>query len=406
MLPSVRIPPAGMPLAHPLTEPFSLPFSPLTAAYAAAVLVLLVAFGWPRADGRGGDRSDTELSSWAGRLSALQLVTRAFAVALLVLAVTAGRLGADEELENVAPALVIGIAWPLVAVASVSLGAVWRWFDPWDGAARALTRDHPDEGPGHVWPAVLIAVPWVWYLSAYSDPLDPRSVGAILAVYTLFTLGGCVLVGRARWLSTSEPLGIVLSWMALLPRRRLGGWNPPRGAEALLGVLAGGVLFGAARRSELWGSLNVARSAELLAALGVIASCAAAAGLLILAAALAKRANADATVSRAAVPAVAGIILAVALDRNRLFTSVQLLPELLTDPFGKGWDPFGRAATRLDPAPLGTRGLLVAQLAVLTLGHVAGAVVLARGADRSARVTAAVAIAILVGAAVIAVASH
>lgn len=405
-MPPVRAILAGVPLAHPLTQPYNLPVSPLVAAFAGAVLVLLVAAAWPEASDRRGQDPERRVASWTGALSPSQLVIRLLAVALLALAIAAGRLGADDELENLAPALVVGAAWPLLVLASVALGPVWRWTDPWDAVARALTRGQPDEHPAHVWPAALVAIAWVWYLSAYTDPLDPRSVGAILALYTLLTVAGCLAMGRVRWLATSEPLGIVLPWMALLPRGRLAGWDPPRGAEALLGVLAGGVLFGAVRRSELWGSLNTVSEATLVATLGLLASCTAGACLLLGMASRARRPGARPAIARASVPAVASIIVAVAMDSNRLFTSVQLLPGLLGDPLGRGWDLFGRAGAGLDPAPLGTRGLLAAQLAVLLAGHLAGAVVLAQRVRRAAREPAAVGLSILAGASVIALASH
>lgn len=406
VLPPVQAPSVGGALAHPLTQPFNLPFSPLVAAWAGAALILVVALVWPRARQRPLDQPKPELASWEGPLSASQVGTRLVSVAVLVLAIAAGRLGVDDELENLAPALVVGAAWPLLVLASVSLGPVWLWTDPWDGIARTLARSQADHGPGHVWPAAVIAVPWVWYLSAYPDPLDPRSVGTILALYTVLTVGGCLAVGRRTWLATSEPLGIALSWMALLPRGRLADWVPPRGAESLLGVLAGGVLFGVVRRSELWGDLNTVRRAVLVASLGLVVCCAAVAGLLTWAGGRAERTDARPLMARAAVPAVAGIIVAVAMDRNRLFTSVQLLPGLLGDPFGLGWDLFGKAGAGLDPVPFGVTGLLVAQLAVIVAGHVAGAVVLARRVRRGERVLAAVSLSILAGVSVLALASH
>jgi hypothetical protein len=397
---------AGVLLAHPITQSYTLPVSPLVAAWLGAALVLLVAAVWPEPGRRRPKAARTHVASWTGSLSAWQLTARFLAVSLLVLVVAAGRLGENDELENLAPALVVGAAWPLLVLASISLGPVWRWTDPWDGVARALIRGQRDDEPAHVWPAALLAIGWVWYLSAYTDPLSPRSVGTTLALYTLVTVAGCLAVGRVRWLATSEPLGIVLSWMALLPRRRLADWGPPRGAEALLGILAGGVLFGAVRRSELWGDLNTARHASLVALLGVVGMCAAGAALLTGMAAASKRPGARSAVARAAVPAVAGIIVAVAMERNRLSTSIQLLPGLFGDPFGRGWDLFGRAGAGLDPEPLGTRGLLAAQLSVLLVGHLAGAVVLARGVRRAARPAGAVALAVLAGASVIALASH
>jgi hypothetical protein len=394
-----------LPLAHPLTQPYNLPVSPLVAALLAGALVLACSFAWPLGPGPAAAKPDPRASSWAGRLSAPQVVTRIAAVAILLLAIAAGRAGADDELENLAPALVVGAVWPLLVLASAVLGPVWRWIDPWDAIARPFS-DGRGQAPGHVWPAVLVALPWVWYLSAYPDTLRPRAVGAILALYSLVTVAGCLALGRRRWLATAEPLGIVLSWLALLPRRRLADWEPPRGAEALLGVLIGGVLFGAARRSELWGGLNTVREATAVATLGLLASCAAAYGVLAWMATRAGWRGVRAAAARAVVPALAGIVVAVALDRNRLFTSVQLLPGLFGDPFGRGWDLLGRAGAGLDPAPLGVRGLLWTQLGVLLAGHVAGAIVLARRVPRRAREPVAVGLAFLAGASVLALASH
>jgi hypothetical protein len=340
-------------------------------------------------------------------LSAGQLAARLVAVVLLVTCIVAGRLGTEDELENLAPALVVGAGWPLLVLASALAGPVWRWLDPWDTLARALGGD--SESPAaSVWPAVVAALPWVWYLSAYQGTLEPRSVGALLAVYTVVTVAGCLVTGRRRWLASAEPLGIVLGWIALLPRGRLAGWAPPRGAEALLGVLAGGILFGAARRSELWGSLNTHEHADVLAALGAIGASAAGAGLVMGMAALARVETpaAGPAAARALVPALAGIIVAVAMDRNRLTTSIQLLPDLLGDPLGRGWDLFGRAASGLDPAPFGVRGLLLAQLGVLAVAHVAGAAVQARGLPRTARVPIALGLGLLANLSVLAVATH
>jgi hypothetical protein len=394
-----------LPLAHPLTQPFQLPVSPLVAAWAAAALVLAVALAWPTASERHATLTGQPAESWAGSLSGAQWLTRAGAVLLLVLAIAAGRLGSKDELENLAPALVVGAGWPALVLASVALGPVWRWIDPWDTLARLLTRGDPDGEARSVWPAALVAVAWAWYLSAYTDTLEPRSVGAILALYTVFTLAGCLALGRRRWLGTGEPLGLLLSWLALLPRRRLAAWNPPRGAEALLGVVAGGVLFGAARRSELWGDLNTADHALLLATVGVVASCSAGAVLLLWMAAV-TRGGARHAGTRSAVPAVAGIIVAVAMDRNRLSTSIQLLPGLLGDPFGRGWDLLGEAGAGLDPAPFGVKGLLYAQLAVLLAGQLAGAVLLASRLAPRARVPVAAGLAVLAHASVIAIVSH
>jgi hypothetical protein len=394
-------------LAHPLTEAFQLPVSPLVSAWTCTAIVLLATFVTPMREAPGRAVSAEEAASWSARLLPPRLLTRIAALAVLVLCIAAGRLGTEDELENIAPALVVGAAWPLLVLASAIAGPIWRWTDPWDTAARAAASARDEPAPS-VWPAAFVALTWVWYLSAYDDTLEPRSVGVLLAVYTVFTVAGCLALGRRRWLSSAEPLGIILSWAALLPRGRLQDWDPPRGAEALLGVLAGGVLFGAARRSELWGDLNTIEHAGLAATAGVLGAAALGATLLLGVSALSRieAASAAASAARAAVPAVAGIVVAVALERNRLTTSVQLLPELVGDPLGRGWDLFGRAASDIDPEPFGVRGLLLAQLGVLLAGHVAGALVATRRLERPARVPLALGLGLIVNLAVLAIATH
>ncbi|MDQ3702793.1 MAG: hypothetical protein M3442_17985, partial [Chloroflexota bacterium] len=247
---------AGALLAHPLTQHPHFPLSPWVTAVLAALAVAAAALLWPCAGEARAEAPGSQgppLESWAGSLTLSQVAARVVSVILLGLVLAAGRGGVDDELENLAPALVIGVAWPGLVLATISLGPVWRWLDPWDAGARLVMRDVGHSSWSPVWPALLPAFAWVWYLSAYPKPLNPRSVGAILALYTLVTIAGCLALGRARWLETSEPFGIMLTWMARLRRGVLSSWRPPWGAEALLGTLIGGVLFGAARRSGLWG---------------------------------------------------------------------------------------------------------------------------------------------------------
>jgi hypothetical protein len=389
--------------AHPLTESYALPIPPLVTALAAGALVFAVALAW-RAR-RPAARADRPQRA---ELTPPVVVTRVAGVALLLLAVVAGRIGVDHDLENLAPALVVGVAWPLLFLAAALVGPTWRWVDPWDSLARVLGAHMSRESavPPSVWPAVVVVLPWLWYLGVYGGTLEPRSVGLALGLYTVLTLAGCLALGRTRWLSSAEPLGILLGWVALLPRGRLRSWQPPRGAEVLLGAVAGGLLFGAYRRTELWGSWNTAPHAHLVALAGLAGSCAVGVGVLLAMRGATLRGGDHADVARAAVPAVAAIVVAVAMERNRLTTSLQLLPGLLADPLGRGWDPFGVASSGIDPAPFGTAGLIVLQLTVLLAGLLAGVVAATGTTPRPARLPVAVSSAFLADAAVLAIAAH
>ncbi len=399
--------------AHPVFEHAGSGFPPLLMASITAWLVFVVAFALPERAVEETPSGETAapLASWSGRLTALQWAGRLVAVVVLLVTIAAARLGSEDQLENIAPALVVGTAWPLLVLASVIVGPVWRWLDPFDGLARLLgggpkRGSEPAAEEASVWPAALLLLPWMWFLSAAADPLAPRSVGIVLAAYAAVTLAGCVALGRERFMSRAEPLAIVLSWLALLPRGRLARWEPPPGAEALLGVLVGGVAFGAIRRSQQWTGIDAATGAWADAALALLGSCAAVVLLLVLARRLAVRVDGAAGIARAVVPAAAAVVVAVALGRNRLTSSLQLLPGLVGDPFGLGWDLLGPSVDGLNPAPLGVAGLLTAQVAVLVVGHLVGAIVVARRLGRRARMPATVVLALLMAVTTVAVPSH
>ncbi len=381
-------------LAHPLLDPGGLRVPPLSTAVAAMLLVTAVARFWPGGHALPGLRSHNETHSWLGPLRGPMIAGRLVGILLLVLAVTAGRLGSERELENIAPALIIGAAWPLLLLGSALVGAVWRWLDPWDALARPVAP--PGEASGDVHWAGVAALAWVWYLSAYQTPLHPRSIGLALGAYTIVTLAGCLALGRRKWLSRAEAFGLLFGWTALLRRGHLPSWAPPRGAEIVLGVLAGGLAFGAIRQSSLWGGLNLAEHALVLATAGIAVAAGGFAALLWWIERWAGAVEARGSVAAAMVPAVLGLAIALALARNRLFTSVQLLPGLLADPLGSGGGPLARGYP-LEPDPLGVTGLVLAQAAVLLAAHVAGALILARRAAAPGRQPAMVALAVSVG---------
>jgi len=404
--------PATIPFAHPVAGQPHVDIPIALSAAAGALVVLAVALvvtgRRPRAV-----TADAPATSWEGRLSSPQVVTRVLAVVVLLTTIAAGRLGADDELENLAPALIIGVAPVALVVLALLTGPVWRWVDPWDAVARVLStsgRAHEGGTPRSVWPAAAIAVPLMWYVSVYLDALSPRAVGTVLALYTVVTVGGCVAFGRGRWLASAEPIGITLTWIGLLPRRRLADWTPPRGAEALLGVLAGGFLFGLVRPTEAWTELTTGMSLTrftVYASVGLVVTCLLFAGFLMLMGVAADLVGSREGVARAAVLAVAAIVVVVSLARDRLFTAAQLLPGLLGDPFGLGWDLFGPALDGLNPAPLSAGALLGLQLGILALVMLVAAVVAVRRVeDRVRRLPVGIALMYLTAASVVAVTLH
>ena len=367
---------AAVPRAHPVSSHPHVDVPLVLVLVGLLTVVVLSATLAPhraRQPAADGPVTDLDTASWPGSLTWRQGVVRGLSVVVLLAAIVAGRLGVDDELENLAPALVIGAGWPLLVLGCLVLGRLWRWLDPWDTLARLALRRDESTPADHVLPACVLAVGWLWFLSVNPRPLDPRGVGAALAVHTVVTLAGCVALGRARWLSSAEPVGLLLSWVGLLPRRRLTRWSPPRGAGALLGVVLAGTVFGVVRRTELWSGVAALPTATLYSTAALVASCLLGAGLAALAQRLAGSPEQAAAVAQALVPVVAGVVVAVALARNRFFTSVQLLPGLVGDPLGRGWDLLGSPVDGLVTAPLGATGLVTLQLAVVAVACLVGA---------------------------------
>jgi hypothetical protein len=368
--------------------------SPGWVALIAVAAVVGAAWWWPGAPPERARRAQS-FESWDGPLGLPQLATRGLALAVLVLGVAAGRLGSPLELENLASALVVGAAWPVLVFVSGAGGPVWRWLDPWDGLAR-MGRSDEGRPADEVWPATVPALVWAWYLSVFQQSLSPRAVGLALGAYSLATVAGALAVGRVRWFSSAEVFGLLFGWLSRLPRGALSGWRPPAGAEVVLGTVAGGLLFGLVRLSEVWGELNVVPGATAYATLALLGSAGVLAGGLWLLERWAARRGAAGSVVAAAVPAVGAVVLAVAMSRSRVFTAVTLLPSLISDPFGRDWDLFGTADVPFQ-APLGPVRLALLQLAVLAAGHLAGAVVLSRRAPDT-RAPAALALGMVMAA--------
>lgn len=395
--------------AHPLTEAVALPFSPLTAAALGVMGIVLFATLThpPRAEGDDAPAARTEPDSWSGwedgldSLLPAQLATRALALIVFLLTIAVGRLGSLFELENLAPALLIGVAWPGMALACALLGRVWLWLDPFDSLARLLGGGSEARGAEQIRPNVLWAAPsalvWSWYLSVYPNNLSPRVVGTVAALYTIAIVSAGLALGRRRVLENGELFGVFYQLVGGLRSARRT-WTPPRNADALLAVLLGGLLFGGLRQSTLWGELNASPRATLLATMGLVVVGAVSVGIVAVAGRGAAGKREIVTV--ALIPLTTAVVVAVAMTRNRLTTSLQLLPELLTDPFGSGTAL--ETLQTLDPNPLGTTGRIVLQMVVLVTGGIVGAIVVRRRYGTEAN-PAVAAVCVLTAGAIVAV---
>lgn len=413
-------------LAHPFAEPSALALPPWSLATLAVALIVVVArVEAPRTRGAGrgtsflaGERARSDplgpptthrnapALAHLGPLTPGAVVARTLTVAVLALLIATGRLGRDVAAGNLAPSVAMGLALPASLMAVLVRPRAWVWLDPFDALGRAVTplgaRTVGPLAQADVRIAGAAALGWVWFLAAHPAPFAPSAVGAALALYVVVMVAGCLAFGRVRWLATAEVFGVLAGWVAQLRADGLRGWVPPRGAELVLGVLAGGLVFASLRSSRVWFTLAASPHADLLALAGLLGSVAGAVGLLLV---VGRRARPKATglVAAASVPTVVGIALAASFNEDRLVVAALLLPSLLSDPFGAGWDLFGTAdAAVVAVVPLEVRVAL--QVTLLVLGGAAG-VLVSRGrtTDRSQVTLAAIAIGVLVAAGVLAV---
>jgi hypothetical protein len=385
-------------LAHPLVSADALPLPPVAVA-AIAVVAVLVTATRPARPAAAQVEPEPEPKPHRG--------AQAVMIALLVLAVFAGRAGANQVTRNIAPALIVGAGWPLLVGLSALFGQWWHRANPWDGLARLfapLTRDQDAAGSAtSVWAAAVTAAALAWYLYAFRTALLPRSVGAAVAVYTIVTVGGCLVLGRATWLSRVEVVSIFAGWVARLRRGGLLVWEVPAGAATVLGILAGGSLFGLVRYTRLLNPLVFGLPAEVPAeTVGVALAALMAVALLV----VVRRADGGSgTVVAAVVPVAAGLALAASLVRGQALIAVQLLPILASDPLGRGWDLLGTAGWTPNPNPLGDTWHVVVQVLLIAAGGVAGAqVARLRSPNRNGGLwPATVTVAVLVTAGVLAI---
>lgn len=378
-------------VAHPLTGSPPLAVPPLVLAAVAVLLAALVVTlvrapsARPAAPAEGA-ASPPAAPGRAGRAG--RAAGGVLGALVLLLLVVVARAGPPEEPRNLAAVAVPYLLWPLLLVSAALAGpALWRAVDPWWALGAAERLVAPGEtpgggpardGPASVWPGVVAAGAWGVFAGVYAVSVPPRALATMLAGYTLALLAGALALGRPRWLGSADAVGLVVSWTGLLRRGGLTRWVPPAGAAALLGAVFGGVAFARFRLSPGWLRFALSDRALLWHRAGAVAAVLAGAALAYALERWAARRGAAGSVAAALVPVVAATAVATLL--RRAMVAAQLLPQLLADPFRKGWRLLGSFGDPrvVDVNPWGTAVQQALAVGLVTAGAVAGAWVLAR----------------------------
>jgi hypothetical protein len=413
----------GVAHAHTMVTPYDLPIPFSLYVYTCAITLLLtfavLAFmpATPRSELRA-----SRPAIGLGRV--LPAVGQIGAVALLGLTIAAGLLGTPSPVANIAPTLFwVGMMLCLTAV-TVVLGDVFQIVNPWRSLLRILhvgTRPRLRYPPALAsWPAFIcyLALSWLELIA----PPRPSLLAWALLAYTGLTAAGTALFGRDAWFRYAElfnvffrisgmlaPIAYVrdtasedAAWRART-RPLLSGTleDTPRHISLLLFVLfmLAGTTYDGVWQTSFWAGLywhnlmawlhplwgdDMARAQALLApgyvlyqrggliAAPLVYLAVYMAVMVLMRVATGRRMTTLALAMRFAFSLIP-IALAYMLAHSwtLLLTVIPVIPFLLSDPFGVGWNLLGLPRLSADPAPLDMGQAWHIEVALILLGHIA-----------------------------------
>ena len=398
--------------AHGLGSRGQLPLPVWMFTWAAAIALVLsfVALGvlWTRPQ---LDRLATgrQLVPPSGGLRLARAVGRAAALALYLLCLVSGLVGADETSDNVLPVTIYVIVWVGALLASGLVGDVWGAVNPIATLARGAEAvavragRRPGRPPAWLgqWPAALGLLVFLFYELAHPSGAQPRTLGYLLAVHLVVSLVAAVLWG-ADWVADHEPFSALFTWIGAIgplfrrPDGGLGLRTPMSGLARLpvvtgtlvgLLVVLGGTTYDGFSESEL-GRRILGRPTGWSGALGELVALIG--SILVVGLLYAVgiwwtsrvtgmgRADAAAAFAPSLAPIVFGY--AVAHYAQLLVDESQSFVFRLSDPAGQGWDLFGGSGGLINFNLISVNLVAWLQVVAILSGHI-GAVMVAH--DRS-----------------------
>jgi hypothetical protein len=353
----------------------------------------------------------------------LPAVGQAGAVMLLGLTVAAGLGGTPSPVANIAPTLFwVGMMLGLTTVTAV-LGDVFQITNPWHLLTRLLhvggrpLLQYPTAMA--YWPAFICYLGLEW-LELMAAP-RPSLLAWALIIYTGLTITGAMLFGRDAWFEQAELFGVffrivgTLAPVAYSGGDRTGvGWrarwrsplsgtleDAPHHISLLLFVLfmLAATTYDGVWRTSFWAGLywsnlmqwlrpvwgdDTARAQALLepgyfvyqrgglVAAPFIYLAVYMAAMVMMRALTKRQVTARALALRFAFTVIP-IAFAYMLAHSWTFllTAIPVVPFLLTDPFGAGWNLLALPLMSAEPAPLDMAQVWHVEVALILVGHIA-----------------------------------
>jgi len=397
----------SLPLAHGIGGVKDLPVPAWLFYYGGAVVLVLsfVALGalWKRPLlAEAGRREVAEIPR-----RPLRIVLGAVGFGLFAVVTAAALFGKNESGTNLAPTFIYVVFWLGMPLLTVLLGNVWAALNPWKAAADAVAAlvpgwQAPFTYPQRLgrWPAAMLLFGFAALELAWYDPSSPHTLAIAIVIYSWITWLGMAAFGRDAWLRGGEaftvylwllsriaPLGVRGRRLVLRPPlSALAGDERVPGTLATISVMLGSVAFDGFSRTTWWqnrlfsvqsphiDSPHLADLIGTLLNLGGLALAVLTVALSYLSAVtiaewFGRRPLRDAFLLSLVPIAFAYL---VAHYFSLVVLQGQVVPRLVSDPFGFGWDLFGTAGVRPDFTILRPRTIWYVQVGALVVGHVIG----------------------------------
>ncbi|MEV0755957.1 hypothetical protein [Streptosporangium sp. NPDC050280] len=396
-------------LAHGIGGRQDLPI-PFEAALIGAILALLVSFValgalWTEPRLGVDARRPRPLASLVQSVVSARAWPWFWRVAGLVAAAyfCVGLLFGPDRVENPTAGVFYVLFWVGLVPLSLLFGPVWPVLNPLRTlhllACRGLGRD-PETGmrplPSGLgyWPAAGGLLAFVWLELVAPERATLPVIGAWLAVYVVFVLGGAVLFG-SRWFDHADAFEVystLVGHLAPVTRRPDGvvtwrnsldgmaGLRPVPGLTVLVVVLLGSTMYDSLSNAPVWvrfvqeSSLPapVMGTAGLLVVIGLVLAAYRGATALAGRWGAAGPGTTAGELAHAVVPIAVGYV--VAHYYTLLLLEGQRTLALLSDPLGTGANWLGTAGWTVQAAGTSPAGIAMLQVTVIIVGHVLGTV--------------------------------
>jgi hypothetical protein len=401
-------------LAHGLVGRTDLPVPSWLFGWAAAIVLVAsfvaLATLWPQ------PRLQQVRERPLFRVSPILVVAcGAIGVGLFAAVVYSGLAGTREATANLAPNFIYVHFWVGLVVLSVLFGDVFRAFNPWRAAARAVSwvgarlfggrlwklRPYPD-WLGR-WPAVFGIAGFAWLELAYIRKDDPRVLAWLCIGFAAAQLAGMALYGIRAWTDRGDAFSVYFNLFSRLSvfdnrdgvvhlRPPLGGapaWPLVAGSVGLLCVAIGSTTFDGFSNGPVWASLSPhiqsvfsdlgagqRTQVEWASTVG-LAGCIGAVALFYRLGVLGMQTVGEGHTAGELAGRFAHTLIPIAFAYalahyfSLLVFQGQSAAYLISDPLGDGSDLFGTASARIHYNLISTTGIWYVQVGALICGHVA-----------------------------------